>query len=525
MLDGELTEARGPGRDGPGDPAVRPPAALLVPARPARSAGSTPPPPDLVDGRACGCSRGRAAMIGGTCEFTKGHGTGNDFVILPDPDGELDAAPPSWSRRSATGAAASAATACCGWCAAGAASRGGGARRGEAEWFMDYWNADGSIAEMCGNGVRVFARYLLDNGLVDRRGRRAGGDPGRAGAGRGRRADDDRGGHAPAAAGVRRRAARLGGSTLRRDRPSTSATRTWSARCRRARAGPARPDRAPGCDPAVFPAGVNVEFVAAGDAGRRHRPHVRMRVYERGSGETLSCGTGACAVAAVALRDAGRDSGVVAVDVPGGRLTVTLDDGCWLAGPAVLVATASSTRRPSLHRSPPSRPAPAPVRAAGGCCTAGDRGGDESRQRAGRRGGRGGDLGARSAGPESAAGGGSAPGPRPGRPRPPPAPPGRRTRSARSPSALSLSSPTTSAIARAAASAISSVNSWALRVQHAAEHARERQHVVDLVGLVGAAGRDHRGVLAGLPRVDLGVRVGQREDDRVRRPSRRCRRR
>ena len=37
---------------------------------------------------------------------------------------------------------------------------------GEAEWFMDYWNADGSFAEMCGNGVRVFARYLLDTGLA-----------------------------------------------------------------------------------------------------------------------------------------------------------------------------------------------------------------------------------------------------------------------------------------------------------------------------------------------------------------------
>src|SRR5690606_8378508 len=36
-----------------------------------------------------------------------------------------------------------------------------------AEWFMDYHNADGSIAEMCGNGIRVFVRYLLDHGLVE----------------------------------------------------------------------------------------------------------------------------------------------------------------------------------------------------------------------------------------------------------------------------------------------------------------------------------------------------------------------
>jgi diaminopimelate epimerase len=85
---------------------------------------------------------------------------------------------------------------------------------------------------------------------------------------------------------------------------------------------------------------VNVEFVAPGEPVDGADVSVRMRVHERGSGETLSCGTGACAVAAVALADAGLDRGVAAVAVPGGRLVVTLDgDACWLAGPAVLVAT------------------------------------------------------------------------------------------------------------------------------------------------------------------------------------------
>jgi diaminopimelate epimerase len=108
--------------------------------------------------------------------------------------------------------------------------------------------------------------------------------------------------------------------------------------------------RPPLVDPALFPDGVNVEFTSpgtdappaagAGPAAGAAVAHVRMRVYERGSGETLSCGTGACAVAAVTLAGLGRETGAVAVDVPGGRVTVTLDGAtCWLSGPAVLVAT------------------------------------------------------------------------------------------------------------------------------------------------------------------------------------------
>ena len=37
----------------------------------------------------------------------------------------------------------------------------------DAEWYMDYRNADGSLSEMCGNGIRVFARHLVDEGLAD----------------------------------------------------------------------------------------------------------------------------------------------------------------------------------------------------------------------------------------------------------------------------------------------------------------------------------------------------------------------
>jgi diaminopimelate epimerase len=96
----------------------------------------------------------------------------------------------------------------------------------------------------------------------------------------------------------------------------------------------------PGFDAGVFPDGVNVEFVTPGVPVAGADLHVHMRVYERGSAETLSCGSGALAVGAVALRDAGLAAGAVAVDVLGGRLTVTRQDDEWrLAGPAVLVAS------------------------------------------------------------------------------------------------------------------------------------------------------------------------------------------
>jgi hypothetical protein len=75
--------------------------------------------------------------------------------------------------------------------------------------------------------------------------------------------------------------------------------------------------------------------------------HVAMRVFERGSGETLSCGSGAIAVAAVALRGVGKKTGVVAVDLPGGRLTIALDgQTCVMTGPAVLIAAGETLQEP-----------------------------------------------------------------------------------------------------------------------------------------------------------------------------------
>ncbi|WP_405112299.1 diaminopimelate epimerase [Micromonospora sp. NBC_01405] len=274
-------------------------------------------------------------------EFTKGHGTGNDFVILPDPDGALDLTPGMVAalcdRRRGLGADGVLRV------VRAAKHPEGAALAGDAEWFMDYRNADGSVAEMCGNGARVFIRYLLETGLAAPSGA-ALPVATRAGVVRALVEGDT------VSVEMRRprlydvATAALGGLTL----PGTAVdVGNPHLVC----VLPGGLDlagldltRAPVFDAGIFPSGVNVEFTAPGDPVGGTDVHVLMRVYERGSAETLSCGTGACAVAAVALRDAGRDTGTATVDVPGGRLTVTVtDDSCWLAGPALLIATGTVT--------------------------------------------------------------------------------------------------------------------------------------------------------------------------------------
>ncbi|MFF5171006.1 diaminopimelate epimerase [Micromonospora sp. NPDC000089] len=279
-------------------------------------------------------------------EFTKGHGTGNDFVILPDPDGALDLTPglvaAICDRRRGLGGDGVLRV------VRAAKHPDGAALAGEAEWFMDYWNSDGSFAEMCGNGARVFVRYLLTHGLADA----AGGTlpvATRAGLVRARVE-----GEAVAVEMRRPRmydasVATLGGLTLPGTAVDVGNPHLVCALPAGLELAGLDLTRAPEFDAALFPAGVNVEFTAPGEPVDGTDDHVLMRVYERGSAETLSCGTGACAVGAVALRDAGRDTGTVTVDVPGGRLTVTVtDDSCWLSGPAVLVAAGTLTPG-SLH--------------------------------------------------------------------------------------------------------------------------------------------------------------------------------
>ncbi|MDQ0648017.1 diaminopimelate epimerase [Microbacterium natoriense] len=99
--------------------------------------------------------------------FTKGHGTGNDFVIIADPDGSLDLNAEQVAalcdRHFGVGGDGVLRVVRSAAIADGAAAL---AEEPAAEWFMDYRNADGSIAEMCGNGIRVFAHYLVRSGLA-----------------------------------------------------------------------------------------------------------------------------------------------------------------------------------------------------------------------------------------------------------------------------------------------------------------------------------------------------------------------
>ncbi len=264
----------------------------------------------------------------GEYPFLKGHGTENDFVLLPDHDGTLhtdltaDRVRALCHRRAGIG--------------------GDGVLRvvrEDAGWFMDYRNADGSVSEMCGNGIRVFVRYLLEEGLVDA--------------------------SSPIPIGTRDGVKTLtvdgdlitvdlGTPQVLVDTKVTIGSETWAA----THVDMGNPHavvfvddeatldsldltRPPEYDASVYPDGVNVEFVL-----RRGEGHVAMRVHERGSGETRSCGTGAGAVlVATAMADAAPRPATYTVDVPGGTLTLTWtdDDHVLLAGPAVVVARGTTS--------------------------------------------------------------------------------------------------------------------------------------------------------------------------------------
>ncbi|MEH0418041.1 diaminopimelate epimerase [Streptomyces sp. B21-083] len=269
--------------------------------------------------------------------FLKGHGTENDFVIVPDPENVIDLPPAAVAalcdRRAGIGGDGLLHV------VRSAAHPEAKGMAAEAEWFMDYRNGDGSIAEMCGNGVRVFARYLQRAGQVTEGDLRV--------ATRGGVKSVHLAKEGDVTVGMGKALLPEGEVVVR------VGERSWPARNVNmgnphaiafvddlAHAGDLF--TAPPFSPAsVYPDGVNVEFVV--DRGPRH---VALRVHERGAGETRSCGTGACAVAVATARRDGADPAVTGtpvtytVDVPGGRLVITerADGEIEMTGPAVIVA-------------------------------------------------------------------------------------------------------------------------------------------------------------------------------------------
>ena len=252
---------------------------------------------------------------------TYGHGTENDFVLVFDPDEKISLSP------SQVAAICDRAT--------GIGSDGliritkpGG------RWFMDYRNADGSIAEMCGNGIRVMARYLVAHDYLKE----------------GIFAIDTRAGlkhlRVPAQGDI---TVNMGQVSQEEEEIAVSTLgKSWTGY----NINVGNPHavvfvesltdvgdlkNAPLVTPEdSYPEGVNVEFVEFGSDR-----DLKMRVFERGVGETKSCGTGTCAVAlAATLARKEKLPARWVIYPPGGRLEVEIDghSNATLTGPAVLLS-------------------------------------------------------------------------------------------------------------------------------------------------------------------------------------------
>jgi diaminopimelate epimerase len=264
--------------------------------------------------------------------WVKGHGTENDFLLLPDPQAQLTLEPvlvrALCDRHAGIGADGVLRV------VPSVGDPDGAPLAGQARWFMDYRNADGSLAEMCGNGLRVFARYLVDAGLAEpgelRVGTRAGVKT--VWLERSGEVTVDMG--EPALVDAHPVVGESTGTVVSMGNPHVVVR---VADGERGRAALSRLDLShPPLVAPPLPYGQNVEFVA-----RTGPRALALRVHERGVGETRSCGTGVCAavVAVVQAEATGRAEPWTA-DVPGGRLTVTWTEAgrVLLTGPAVLVA-------------------------------------------------------------------------------------------------------------------------------------------------------------------------------------------
>ena len=251
---------------------------------------------------------------------TYGHGTENDFVLLYDPKDTVQLS----SRE-----------------VAAICNRENGIGSDgfirivmrDGKWFMDYRNADGSLAEMCGNGIRVMARYLVERGhqgagifpILTRDGTKFLSVPeqGEITVNMGQIS------YIPGEVTVSSNGSTWSGFHIEIGNPHAVVFVSKLEEIGDLKSAPTvNPSEA-------YPDGVNVEFVAPLDNGQ-----LSMRVHERGVGETRSCGTGTCAVAlAATIRSGGKLPAKWVIHPPGGRLEVEIDahSNAILTGPAILI--------------------------------------------------------------------------------------------------------------------------------------------------------------------------------------------
>jgi diaminopimelate epimerase len=290
--------------------------------------------------------------------FSKGHGTGNDFVLIADPDGvhtiAADQVAALCDRHRGIGGDGLIRAVPSRFLPEGRELLEGFP---DAEWFMDYRNGDGSLSEMCGNGVRVFVHFLRAEGLVDLPDGGALTIGTRGGVKTVVRTGED---YAvdmgpwefifPGEATAKAMDSLVTADGLEVPRPAISVSmgnpHTVVALAELSELEATRLFSAPHVDPTP-PNGTNVEFVVPSEPLVHDGVGtVTMRVHERGVGETQSCGTGACA-AAVAIRHWAGAGAPDAwnVKVPGGVVGVKFFAGAGghehveLSGPAVIVAS------------------------------------------------------------------------------------------------------------------------------------------------------------------------------------------
>lgn len=279
--------------------------------------------------------------------FTKGHGTGNDFVLFLDAEGKTSLTTQQIAaicdRHFGVGADGLIRVVKSENLADGKAIL---SEEPSAVWFMDYYNADGSVAEMCGNGTRVFARYLTEKGLVQLADGQTLSIGTRAGV------KDLQRNQAGFAVDIGRWKLDGGEVLVHADgievaRPGIGINvgnpHVVVALAEGKELAALNLHEAPGIEP-VPDDGANVEFVVPSEPMIKDGVgHITMRVFERGVGETLSCGTGICAAALATRHWAGAGApNIWQVTVAGGTLGVRMfatEDGehVGLSGAAELV--------------------------------------------------------------------------------------------------------------------------------------------------------------------------------------------